>query len=95
MSKAMTYLVVRDFPIIRISCHHSGCGIAFELEPSQVAEAMKKTGACCPLCGKPFTKPDVDGGSDQITKLANVILSLNKLGSNVGIHFPLPINEGP
>jgi hypothetical protein len=93
VSDAVMYYSVRNFDVIRIGCHHSGCGAVLELHPRNVEEAMKKTGACCPVCGKPFTKPDVEGGADVITMLAKVVLALNGLAPNVGIEFPACISN--
>lgn len=95
MSDSVKYYQLRDFNTIRICCHHSGCNTAFELHPTQVEAAMKKTGGCCPLCGKPFTKPDVDGGADVVTQLARVIVALNNLAGNVGIELPVVIRTEP
>lgn len=86
---SMSYLLVRDFRVIRIACHHKECGVVFELAPDHVEAAMKKTNGTCPLCGKPFTMPDVEGGADVVTMLAKVVLALNKLAPNVGISLPV------
>lgn len=87
------YYKVRDFSKIRIVCHHADCGAVTELSPSRVEGAMKKTGACCPVCGKPFTKPDIEGGADVVTMLAKVVLALNGLGSHVHMEFPVQQTE--
>jgi len=89
----MRYLPVGFFDIIRIKCGHDGCRAVIELPPNQVAAVMKKTSACCPLCGKPFTKPDVEGGADVVTQLAKVVLALNGLAHHVGIELPIPVES--
>jgi hypothetical protein len=93
VKEAMIYYHVRDFRAIRIACQHDGCRAVIELSPSKIEEAMKKTNACCPLCGKPFTKPDVEGGADVITQLSKVVMALNKLGSAVWIEFPVVMEK--
>lgn len=92
MSENVTYLPVRDFKVVRIVCHHQGCGAAFELPPEKVEEAMKKTNVCCPLCSRPFVMQDALGGADVITMMAQVIIALNKLAPSVRIELPLPID---
>lgn len=89
MNGAVVYYLVRNLGLIRIACHHHECRAVTELPVSAVEAAMKKTGACCPVCGRPFTKPDVEGGADVVTMLAKTILALNKLAPQLGIELPL------
>jgi hypothetical protein len=93
MRETVSYYNVRDFDAIRIICKHAGCGAVIELPPKRIEEALKKTNACCPLCGKPFTKPDVEGGADVVTQLAKVVIALSSLDQNVGIQFPVMTDE--
>lgn len=91
MSIAMSYLPVRNFSTIRIKCHHQDCGVATEIRPELVETVMKKTGCCCPACGKPFNNPKTEGGADVITQLAKVVLALNSLAPQVGLELPVPV----
>jgi hypothetical protein len=89
MEKSVSYLPVRGFRVIRITCNHPGCEAVVELPPSRVEEVMKKTKGCCPVCNKPFTIPEVEGGADVLTMLAKAVLAMNELASNVGVELPV------
>jgi len=87
----MGFINVQNFQLIRIECHHDNCRMAFELSPDSIVAAMNKTNGCCPLCGKPFTLPTVEGGANVIANLARVIIALRALSPNVGVEFPVRI----
>lgn len=87
----MTYFALRDFSSIRINCHHQGCTAGIELRLKNVEEVFKKTGACCPVCGKPFTNPKAANGADVISQLAGIIIALNELSPQVGIDLPMAL----
>lgn len=91
----MTYYAVRWFDVIRVSCQHDGCKAVIELPLRTVETVMKRTNGCCPVCGKPFTKPTVEGGADIVTQLAKVVLALNELAPQLGIEFPVSENPDP
>lgn len=93
MRDSVMYYPVRDFPLVRIACHHQGCAFVFELPLSKIEAAMKKTKGCCPMCDKPFTQPDVEGGSDAITMLAKAVLAVDRLAANVGVQFPVSVKD--
>jgi hypothetical protein len=93
MPESVMYYQVRNFPAIRIVCHHQDCMAVTELHPSRVEAVMSKTNGCCPVCGKPFTKPDVEGGADVVSMLAKVILALNNLAPQVRIELPVKQND--
>lgn len=90
-AEPMSYLPMRDFGIIRIVCSHQGCTAVTELRVSRVEQVMKDTGGCCPVCRKPFTKPDVEGGADVVSQLAKIIMALDQLAPQVRIELPLPV----
>lgn len=77
---------------MRIRCHHAGCGAVIELLLEHVGEAMRKTGCCCPLCGRPFSSPAVNGGADTLTQLAKALIALDSLTNNVGVELPAPVD---
>lgn len=92
-SVVVAHYLLGDLDTIRIKCRHDGCGAVTELQADRVEAAMKKSGACCPVCGKPFARPDVEGGADVVTMLAKVILALNGLAGNVGIELPVHVPQ--
>ena len=89
MPEMTMYFGLRWFDTIRIACHHSDCRIITELPVVKVEELKKKTGSCCPACGKPFTKPSVNGGADTVTQVAKAIIALEELAPQVGLYFPV------
>lgn len=93
----MKYYPVRNFRVIRIRCKHDKCGMVLELPRERVAEVLKDTNACCPLCKKPFTLPNVEGGADVVTQLARAVKALDDLANNVEVSLPVPVqvNEAP
>lgn len=90
----MTHFAAREFETIRIRCMHAGCEALTELPAHRVAAVMKKTGSCCPVCGKPFTRPDVEGGADVVSNVANAVVALSSLGGQVQIEFPIRESSG-
>lgn len=80
------YHDLHKLSIMRLCCRHQDCRAVLELRPEQIEAAMKKTGACCSLCGRPFTKP---GGTDAVTLLAKALLALDELGDQVKVQLPL------
>jgi hypothetical protein len=84
------YHSLRNLTVMRLVCQHSKCHIITELRAEQVEELMKKTNGCCPVCGRPFTNPKVNGGADVITEVAKAIIALNHgLNEQVEVQFPV------
>jgi hypothetical protein len=84
----------QDFQVIRIACHYQDCKAVTELAASKVEAAMKKTNACCPVCSRPFTSQEVEGGADIVTMFAKAVLALNGVASQVGIELPVRVDSG-
>lgn len=93
MSQSMTHYAVREFPAIRIACHHAGCQAVFELPLERVEPVLAHTKGACPVCGKAFVDPKVEGGADVVTALAKAVIALSKLAPQVGVYFP--VKDGP
>jgi hypothetical protein len=97
MMKAQPVYTLQDFNAIRICCHHRDCGAVTELPFDRVEAVMKKTGCCCPACGQPFTKPDVEGGADMVSHFAKGVLAVVRLGRQLRIELTAsaPAENGP
>lgn len=93
MKGDVMYYLLREISPIRLACNHSGCQVVTELPLQLVEPLMTKTGCCCPACGRPFTRPDVEGGADVVTALAKAMLAINKVFAQVRVELPLKREE--
>jgi hypothetical protein len=89
MRLEMGYFAVGRIESLRLCCQLVGCGAVTELRLQKVEDALKRSNASCPVCGRPFTKQGVEGGADILTQLAKALMAIDSLAEQVRIEVPL------
>lgn len=83
----MNRFPLRGITHMRLICRQKDCDAVTELPLTRVLPVMKQTGACCPVCGRPFFASDQGRLLDPVDGLAQAIADLDVLRARIGVEI--------